>query len=74
MTVLTKQDLQDWNSHPVTKKIFQEIDKAVEDLKEQSVIRDTCDQTAMQASCVEGVIQGVNSLKDTYYEVEEATE
>ena len=72
--VLTKEDLQEWKSHPVTQQIFQEIDKAVIDLKLESVLRDTCDQTAMQASYNEGMLEGVSSLKDTYFEILGETE
>lgn len=74
MQVLTKQDLQDWNSHPVTKQIFKEIHDQVLAVKEESVVRDTCDQTAMQASRNEGVIEGANLLKEVYEVLEEATE
>ena len=66
MPVLTKADLQDWNSHPVTQQVFKEIDNALAELKSESVVRDTVDQTAMQASYNEGVAQGVAVLKETY--------
>lgn len=74
MSVLTKQDLQDWNSHPVTQQVFKEIDKATAELKEQSVVRDTVDQTAMQASYNEGIFEGVKTLKETYEELLEGAE
>jgi hypothetical protein len=74
MQVLTKQDLQDWNSHPVTKRIFKEIYDQVLAVKEESVVRDTCDQTAMQAARNEGMIEGASLLKEAYEVLEEATE
>ena len=72
--VLTKEDLQEWKSHPVTQQIFEEIDKAVIELKLESVVRDTCDQTAMQAARNEGVIEGASLLKEAYEVLEEAAE
>jgi len=74
MPVLTKQDLQDWNSHPVTQQIFKEINEAVVNLKSVSVVRDTVDQTAMQASYNEGVFEGVKTLKETYEDLLEGAE
>ena len=74
MTVLTKQDLQDWNSHPVTKLIFKEILLQVLAVKDESVVRDTCDQTAMQAARNEGLIEGASLLKEAYEVLEEAAE
>lgn len=74
MSVLTKQDLQDWNSNPVTQQIFKEINEAVSNLKSESVVRDTVDQTAMQASFNEGIYEGVKTLKETYEELLEGAE
>ena len=74
MTALTKQDLQDWNSHPVTKLIFKEILLQVLAVKDESVVRDTCDQTAMQAARNEGLIEGASLLKEAYEVLEEAAE
>ena len=74
MPALTKQDLQDWNSHPVTQQVFKEIDNALAELKSESVVRDTVDQTAMQASYNEGVAQGVAVLKETYEDLLEGAE
>ncbi len=72
--VLTKQDLRDWNSHPVTKQIMKEIDNAANELAKESVIRKTVDETAMQASFNEGVLAGAQILRDTYEDLEEASE
>ena len=74
MTVLTKQDLQDWNSNPVTKQIFKEIYAQVLLVKDESVVKDTCDQTAMQAARNEGIIEGATLLKEAYEVLEEAAE
>ena len=72
--VLTKADLQDWNSNPVTKAIFKEIHEQILIVKDESVVRETCDQTAMQAARNEGVIEGANLLKEAYEVLEEASE
>lgn len=71
---MNKQDLHDWNSHPVTQKIFKEIDDAAKELSMQSVVRDTVDQTAMQASFNEGMLDGVKILRDTYEDLMEDAE
>ena len=72
--VLTPQDLADWNSNPVTQEIFKEIDIAIEDKAKESTLRDTVDQTAMQASRNEGMIEGAQLLKDTYEYLKETIE
>lgn len=69
--MLTKQDLADWNSHPVTQKIFKEINSSLVELRSQSVVQDTVDQTAMQASYNEGMAAGAEILMDTYLELKE---
>jgi hypothetical protein len=74
MSVLTKQDLEDWNSHPVTKQIFIEINTSIDDLSKESNLRDTVDQTAMQTAYNEGVKEGVYKLRDAYEDLSEATE
>jgi hypothetical protein len=68
MPVLTKQDLEDWNAHPVTKMIFKEIKQAQVDLAMISPVCDTCDETAMKAAYHKGVLEGSNSLIE-YYEI-----
>lgn len=40
----------------------------------ESVVRETADQTAMQAARNEGVIEGANLLKEAYETLEEASE
>lgn len=69
---LTKQDLQDWNSNPVTKAIFTEIDETLIELRAKSTVRDTVDQTAMQSSYNEGMAEGINGLREAYEVLEEA--
>ena len=66
MTVITKQDLAEWNSYPVTKAIFKEINDQITVVSMESVVKETADQTAMQAARNEGVIEGAQALKDAY--------
>ena len=66
MTVLTKQDLQDWNSNPVTRQIFEGIDASLIELRDQSCMCATSDETAMRVAKNEGIAEGINSLKDAY--------
>tara|TARA_R110002096_G_scaffold300195_1_gene494894 strand:- start:451 stop:672 length:222 start_codon:yes stop_codon:yes gene_type:complete len=72
--VLTKQDLQEWNSHPVTQQIFKEINEAIIELKSKSCVRDTADKTAMQTALSEGMVLGASILKESYEDLLEATE
>ena len=69
---ITPQDLQDWNSNPVTKLIFSGIDESLHELRSESCLRATADETAMRASFVEGLAEGINALKDGYYAATEA--
>jgi len=71
--VLTKEDLQDWNSHPVTKAVVEEIKRAQQEKREQSTLRLTADETAMATAKKEGFIEGVTAFLDAYeYTLEEA--
>jgi len=72
--VITPEDLADWNSNPVTKEVFKEVDKAVLDLSNESPLRDTADQTAMQAAYNDGVIAGANYFSDAYQTIKEDNE
>lgn len=72
--VITKQELQEWNSHPVTKAIFKEIYDQTIAISMESTLRDTVDQTAMQTARNEGVIEGANLLKEAYENLEEGAE
>ena len=60
--VLTKQDLQEWNSHPVTKEVFRLIEEEFNDLSRESTLRDTADQTAMQTARNEGQKEGIKAI------------
>ena len=71
---ITENDLQDWNSHPVTRAIFKEIDEQLVELDEESTLRPTADQTAMDTAKKEGVKQGANSLKEAYELMMESAE
>ena len=66
MPVLTKQDLQDWNSHPVTKIIFDQINEQLIELRSESTLRPTSDETAMATAKNEGIAEGADSLKEAY--------
>lgn len=66
MQVLTKQDLQEWNSHPVTRAISKKLEQQVNDVRSESCLKETCDLTAMQASRNEGAIEGIEMLNEVY--------
>jgi len=72
--VITPEDLADWNSHPVTKAIFKQIDEHIKDLRLESTLRPTADETAMATAKNEGISEGVNSLKETYELLKEYAE
>lgn len=68
---LTKADLQDWNSHPVTKEIFKGLDDSLKELQSESCMRPTSDETAMSVALNEGIAQGINSIRDAFEILEE---
>lgn len=71
--VLTKQDLQEWNSHPVTKAVFKKIEEEIQAARMESSMMQTADETALRTAYKEGFIDGGSSLKDAYeYALEEA--
>ena len=72
--VLTKADLQDWNSHPVTKAIFKTIEEQIEGYQNESTLYATVDETALQTARKEGVIEGARAVLDAYEMVLEETE
>jgi hypothetical protein len=72
--VITKDDLKDWSSNPVTKEIFKRVAEAKTEVAEQTAIRDTADQTAMQASFNSGWVKGADAITDAFYEVDEVAE
>ena len=72
--VITKDDLKDWSSNQVTKEIFKRVAEAKIEVAEQSTIRDTADQTAMQASFNSGWLKGAEAITDAFYEVDEVAE
>ena len=74
MSTLTKQDLQEWHSHPVTLQIFKRIKEETLEIKSESCLRDTCDQTAMQVARNEGMAEGVQALAEIYDDMLEASE
>jgi len=64
--VLTKQDLQEWNSHPVTRAVFDKIRDELDEAQSTSCVMPTVDQTALKTASVEGFIKGADSLIDAY--------
>jgi phage-related tail protein len=72
--VITQQDLQDWNSNPVTKAIFASIENSLQELRQESCLRSTSDETAMTAARQVGIAEGINSLKEAYEILEEDSE
>ena len=72
--VLTKADLQDWNSHPVTKAIIKTVEEQIEAYRDQTTLYATVDETALQTARKEGVIEGARALLDAYEMVLEETE
>lgn len=69
MMAITKQDLQEWNSHPVTRAISKMLEQQCTDVRSESCLRDTCDQTAMQAARNEGTIEGIDAINEVYEEM-----
>lgn len=59
---MNKEHFQEWKSHPVTKLFLKETEEAIQETRENSCIRDTVDQTALQVSRNEGFIEGVDAL------------
>ena len=49
----------------MTKAILSNIDDEVSEVREQSNVRDTVDQTAMQTSYSEGYCDGISALVDS---------
>ena len=68
---ITPQDLQDWNSNPVTKALFKEIDNSLNELNQDSCLCSTSDETAMKTAYNEGIAAGISSLKEAYEILEE---
>ena len=64
--MISKEDLADWNSHPVTQAVFAEVAEQIEIIQSESVVRETMDLTAMQACTNEATIDGANLFKEAY--------
>ena len=64
--VLTKADLQDWNSNPVTKAIFAGIKESLAELRAESCLCKTADETAMKTAQNEGRAEGIGCLIEAY--------
>ena len=72
--MLTKQDLQEWNSHPVTKAVFNKIKEELEIAANETTLMQTADETAQRTAYKEGFIDGANALIDAYGEALEEAE
>lgn len=59
---MNKELFQEWARHPVTKHFLEHAENAQERLHEESCIRDTVDQTAMQVARNEGFCEGVDAI------------
>ncbi len=64
--VLTKQDLQEWNNHPVTRAVFSKIAEELQVAREESTIMPTVDETALRTAHKEGFIDGASGLTEAY--------
>ena len=73
--VLTQEDLQEWNSHPVTKAVFAKVKEEAAIAREQSTMMETADMTAQRTAFKEGFVSGAESLTEAYeLTLEEVTE
>lgn len=72
--VITKKDLEDWNSHPVTIAIFKQVKEQINELNLESVLRSTVDATAMKAAYNDGQAAGAEALLEAYENLEEDSE
>ncbi|HHZ96045.1 MAG TPA: hypothetical protein EYN67_10935 [Flavobacteriales bacterium] len=64
--MISKEDLADWNSHPVTQAVFAEVAEQIKVIQGESVVRETMDLTAMQACTNEATVEGANLFKEAY--------
>jgi hypothetical protein len=72
--LLTKADLQDWNSHPVTRAVFKKIKEELEGARSESSMMETVDQTALRTAFKEGFIEGAEALFMAYEDALEEAE
>ena len=72
--VLTKEDLSEWNNHPVTKQVMLEVRKTLVDVREISPLSSSAFETAQKAAGTEGFINGVNAFFDAYQDVKALAE
>ncbi len=54
--------------------ILRKLSNQCSDVKSESCLKDTCDQTAMQVARNEGMIEGVEMLNEAYEELLEDAE
>tara|TARA_R110002096_G_scaffold376089_1_gene569857 strand:+ start:363 stop:539 length:177 start_codon:yes stop_codon:yes gene_type:complete len=58
----------------VTKAVSAKLKQQCDDVRKESCVRDTCDQTAMQTMRNEGVIEGLDMMNEAYEEMLEESE
>ena len=63
---LTKADLQDWNSNPVTNAIFAGPAESLKELKNESCKRPTTDETAMMVALNDGRAHGLKHIRHSF--------
>ena len=71
---LEKQDLLEWNSHPVTIAIFKQVKSQVDALNSESVLCTTSTgydlaSTAMKAAYNDGKAAGAEAMLEAYEEL-----
>ena len=69
--MITKEELSDWNSHPVTKAVMEEVNRAVDTMRERSTLRETADLTAQDTAKKEGFIEGATAFIDAFQYIED---
>lgn len=76
--MVTKEQFNEWKTHPVTIEVYEEIAQAkqflIERLSEGSTIGYEAQVTHGQTNKVIGQIEGLNQLLNLTYEDEEQTE
>jgi len=58
----------------VTKALSKLLQDHVNEVKDESCLRETCDQTAMQVARNEGIIEGIDALNLAFDEMFEDSE
>jgi len=76
--MVTKEQFNEWKTHPVTTEVYEEIEKAKKSLVNQlalgATIRPTAEETYGLTIQVVNQIRGLEQLLNLTYEDEEQTE